>query len=326
MKYNFLLMKWSRNASQIKITLEAICRSRGIDNYYDLFSFSRIPVNGQEIQLSILDTPNPKGLILFSPGTNAYALLYGEYLLALANLGYRVIGYDPRCHGQSTGANGDYAIPELVDDLYALVHFFHQREALPLFLSGSSQGGIVSFYCATKEEKLAREANRSPVIKGLVCHNIADLAAADAVELTRWPKFSKFIKKGVIALAKWLPAFPVSMSLYLNLKIEPVRHIGNAWSIIQDDPLLVDMVRLKTLASLCNTPLDTPVEALQTPFFLIQAEKDTIFKPAYSKRLFDRLTGSKKMVVYPGLPHYMIVDDVHAFIGDVSDWLKNQLS
>lgn len=321
-----MLMKWSRNASQVKNTLEDVCRRRGIDNYYDRFIYSRIPVNGQEIQLSILDTPNPKGLILFSPGTNAYALLYGEYLLALANEGYKVVGYDPRCHGQSTGANGAYTVPELVDDLYALVHYFHQQEKLPLFLSGSSQGGIVSFYCAAKEEKRAHEASRPPVIKGLVCHNIADLYAADAVELTRWPKFSKFIKKSLLVWAKWLPGFPVSMSFYLNLKIEPVRHMGNAWSILQQDPLLVDLVRLKTLASLCNTPPDMPVEALKTPLFLIQAERDTIFKVGYSKRLFDRLNCPKKMVVYPGLPHYMIVDDVAAFIGDVSEWLELQLN
>ncbi|NUO02167.1 MAG: alpha/beta hydrolase [Saprospiraceae bacterium] len=319
-------MKWSRNASQISSTIEDICRRRGIDNYYGRFAYPRISINGQEIQLSVLDTPNPKGLILFLPGTNAYALLYGEYLLALASFGYKVVGCDPRCHGQSSGANGAYTIPELVEDVYALVHYFYRQEKLPLFLSGSSQGGIVSFYCAAKEEKVAREERRPSVIKGLVCHNIADLAAADAVELTRWPKFSTFIKKGVLALARWLPEFPVSMALYLNLKIEPVRHMGNAWSILQRDPLLVDMVRMKTLASLCNTPLALPVEALQTPLFLIQAERDTIFKVAYSKRLFDRLSCPKKMVVYAGLPHYMIVDEVPAFIGDVSAWLALQLN
>ncbi len=318
-------MKFTRDTSRLESTLADIFKRRGIEHYFERFSFSRIAINGQELQLSVIEPPNPKGLILFTPGTNAYALLYGEYLLALADLGYKVVGYDPRCHGQSTGANGSYTIPELVDDLIALVHFFYKQGDLPIFLSGSSQGGIVSFYCAAKAEKLARETSQTPIIRGVICHNIADLAAPNAVELTRWPKFSQAIKKWVILLAKWLPEFPVPMWLYLNLKIEPVRNMGSAWAVLQHDPLLVDLVRLKTLASLCNTPLDISPEAMQTPLFLIQAEQDTIFKLAYSKWLFDRLKGPKKMVVYAGLPHYMIVDYVNTFIADISDWLETQL-
>ncbi len=317
-------MKYTRNASHLERTIEMVCTRRGVANFYPRFSFARIPVNGQEIQLSILETPHPKGLILFTPGTNAYALLYGEYLLALADLGYKVVGYDPRCHGQSTGKNGSYTIPEMVDDLLALACHFHQQENLPVFLSGSSQGGIVSFYAAAKAEKLAKEAHTAPVVKGIICHNIADLYADNAVELTRYPGLFRTIKPAVIACARLFPEFPVSMSVYLNLKIEPVRNMGNAWEVIQQDPLLVDMVRLKTLASLCNTPLDLPVEAMQTPVFLIQAEKDTIFKTTYSKWLFERLKAPKKMVVYSGLPHYMIVDYVEAFIEDISEWLETQ--
>lgn len=317
-------MKFKRDASRLESILNDVCTRRGIDPYYGRFSTSRLSINGQELHLSTIEPPNPKGLILFTPGTNAYALLYGEYLLALANLGYHVVGYDPRCHGQSSGANGSYVLSELVDDLHALAHYYHQQTKLPVFLSGSSQGGIVSFYVVAKEEKLAREGVRASIIQGLICHNIADLGADNAVELTRWPKLSSAIKKWVIAFARWLPEFPVPMWFYLNLKIEPVRKMGSAWSVLQHDPLLVDMVRLKTLASLCNTPLAIPPEALQTPLFLIQAEKDTIFKPAYSKWLFERLKSPKKMVVYAGLPHYMIVDYVNAFIADISDWLKTQ--
>ena len=158
-------MKFTRDTSRLESTLADIFKRRGIEHYFERFSFSRIAINGQELQLSVIEPPNPKGLILFTPGTNAYALLYGEYLLALADLGYKVVGYDPRCHGQSTGANGSYTIPELVDDLIALVHFFYKQGDLPIFLSGSSQGGIVSFYCAAKAEKLAPPARNARLLE-----------------------------------------------------------------------------------------------------------------------------------------------------------------
>lgn len=317
-------MKLTRNADHVKSNIENVCKQRGISNYYSRFSFSKVPINGQELHLSILNTPDPKGIILFTPGTNAYALLYGEYLIALAELGYKVVSYDPRSHGQSSGANGSYTIPELIDDLYELAHHFHHQDKLPVFLSGSSQGGIVSFYCAAKEEKIANEEQRSAIIKGLICHNIADLTADNATELTRFPLLSSVMKKWIIASAKWMPEFPVSMWMYLDLKIEPVRNMGNAWSIIQKDPLLVDFVCLKTMASLSNTPLAVPIDKIQTPLFLIQADNDTIFKTSYSKWVFDRLNCPKRMEVYAGLPHYMIVDYVPEFIGDVQEWLESQ--
>lgn len=316
-------MKFKRDAGFLRETIEDICKKRGIENYYPRFRFERMKVNGQELHLSILESENPKGVIIFTPGTNAYALLYGEYLLALADLGYKVIGCDPRCHGQSSGKSGSYTIEELVDDLYEIINFFDQKEKLPIHLSGSSQGGIASFYCASKEEKAAATEKRTPVIRSLICHNIADLSANDAVELTRHPGLSRLLKPVAPAFSALFPELPVSMAFYLNLKIEPVRNMGNAWNILQQDPLLPDLVRLKTLVSLGSARLPVAVEKMTTPLFLIQAGKDTIFKTAYSQRLFDRLTCKKQMALYPELHHYMIVDNVHEFIGDVGKWLKS---
>ena len=317
-------MKFTRTAKYVKETIEEVCRKRGVENYYPIFTFRKIKVNEQSFHLSEINTPNPKGVIIFTPGTNAYALLYGDYLKALAALGYKVIGFDPRCHGQSSGANGSYTVVELIDDLHSLSHFIYNEEKLPLFLSGSSQGGIVSFYCAAKEQAVAESEKRKSIIQGLICHNIADLAHPSAVELTRIPELSKMFKTPFQLMARLFPEWPVSMLFYLDLKNEPVRNMGNAWEIIQSDPLIVDMVRLKTLASLSSTSLAIDVESLSTPLFLIQAGNDNIFKTAYSEWLYNRLNCPKKMIVYPDLPHYMIVDYVEEFIGDVAAWLNVQ--
>lgn len=316
-------MKLKRDDQYLAKTIETICSKRGIKNYLDKFTMSKVKINGETLQLATIEVEKPKGVIIFTPGTNAYALLYGEYLTALAEEGYKVVGYDPRCHGQSSGENGSYTIPELVDDLYELSHLFYKKEKLPIILTGSSQGGIVSFYCAAKEQKIALEQNRNLIIKGIICHNIADLSDDRSVELTRFPAISKIFKKSLTELSKILPEVPLSMELYLNLRIEPVKNMGNAWKIIQQDPLLPDTVRLKTLASLGNTPLPLPIEKLKTPLFLIQAGNDTIFRTDYSQWLFDKLNCPKKMVIYDGLPHYMIVDYVDEFIGDISEWLKD---
>ncbi len=41
------------------------------------------------------------------PGTNAYAILYKEFLSALADHGNNIVGFDPRGHGRSGGVSGE---------------------------------------------------------------------------------------------------------------------------------------------------------------------------------------------------------------------------
>jgi len=75
------------------------------------------------------------------PGTSAYALIYGEFLKALADRGYNVVGFDPRGHGRSGGERGSYTIPELVSDMKAAVEYAQKRFGDPIVVAGSSQGG-----------------------------------------------------------------------------------------------------------------------------------------------------------------------------------------
>lgn len=164
----------TRDARHVAQSIAEICRRRGVPDWYGRFEFETLSVHGHQLHLNVLTHPAPKGQIIFTPGTNAYSLLYGENLTALHDLGYSVVGYDPRCHGQSTGKNGSYTVPELVDDLWALAHAFDRRLGLPLYLSRSSQGGIVSFYTAALEEVRADAEGRPSIIQGMICHNIAE--------------------------------------------------------------------------------------------------------------------------------------------------------
>jgi pimeloyl-ACP methyl ester carboxylesterase len=49
---------------------------------------------------------------------------------------------------------------------------------------GSSQGGIVAFYLAAKDERL----------RSVICQNIADLSAPEAVQLSRNPLLFRYIR------------------------------------------------------------------------------------------------------------------------------------
>jgi len=227
--------------------------------------------------------------------------------VALAERGFNVVGFDPRGHGRSGGARGSYTIPELVDDLAAVVDYARARFDAPVVAMGSSQGGITAFYLAATKADL----------HGVVCHNVADLADPESVRLTRFPTLGRWLQPLLLRAARVLPELPVPMSAYLDLAREPVAHMGTAYDVLRQDPLLVRYVRLKTLASLGSTPLSCAVGAIRTPVQVLHAERDTIFPLDYVRHIYDRLTCDKELHVYPGLPHYMIVDHVAAYLDDV---------
>jgi pimeloyl-ACP methyl ester carboxylesterase len=223
------------------------------------------------------------------------------------------VGFDPRGHGRSQGARGSYTVGELVADMRSVVEHARKRFGDPVVVAGSSQGGITAFYLA---------AAGAPVA-GVICHNAADLSDPDSVRLTRFPRIGRLLKPALPRLARMFPELPVPMTAYIDLKLEPVRNMGSARDVLYWDPLLVPFVRLKTMASLGGEPLARPVEEIEIPVMLLQAEKDTIFPTDYIETIHARLRCEKSLKIYPGLPHYMIVDHVDRILNDVVEWMEH---
>ena len=255
------------NDPDLRGRFEEICRKRGVANFYDRFESDEVLSDGLKLHLDLIEVSRERPTVVFMPGTNAYALLYGEFLAALADSGYNVVGFDPRGHGRSGGARGSYTLPELISDMHCVVDYARRRFGDPIAVTGSSQGGITAFYFAAGGGHAACA----------ICHNLAILDDPASVRLTRTPLLSRVIRPWVPRLARLFPEWKVPMTAYLDLKKEPVRGMGNAKKILREDPLLVPFVRLKGMASLGGEPLPCPAEKIKTPVMVIHGEKDTIF-------------------------------------------------
>jgi alpha-beta hydrolase superfamily lysophospholipase len=295
---------------------EEISARRGRPDYFDRFESASVVSDGLALHVDLIEVDGKRPTLVFMPGTNAYAMLYGDLLTALADRGYNIVGFDPRGHGRSEGARGSYTLGELVSDMHAVVSHARERFGDPIVAAGSSQGGITAFYLAAAGAPLA----------GIICHNAADLSDPDSARLTRFPRLGRLLKPVLAPLARVFPELPVPMTAYLDLEREPVRNLGSARDVLYWDPLLVPFVRLKTLASLGAEPLVRPVEEIDVPVLLLQAEMDTIFPTDYIEKIHARLTCEKSLKVYPGLPHYMIVDHVDRILDDVVEWMERVCS
>ena len=265
--------------------------------------------------------------VVFIPGTAVYALAYGELLHALWKEGFNVVSFDPRGQGRSGGGRGDYTIREHVADARAMCRFARERFGGPVFVMGSSQGGIESFYLAATDEPVA----------GCICHNIADLPSPASLRLTRlgpsrkvagWWITRMIARVGVamiVLLSRLFPRLQLPIGLYLDLKKEPMRVFGNAWEFIRQDPLALKSISLRAFASIASTPLPRPIGAIRTPILVLHSSGDNIFPQDYIEDIFHQLTCPKALKIYPNLPHLITIEHVAEILPDVAGWIKSRI-
>ncbi|MHB8897077.1 MAG: alpha/beta hydrolase [Candidatus Geothermincolia bacterium] len=274
----------------------------------------QVSSDGLKLHLDVFPSEGATRTLVFVPGTSIYALFYAEFLHKMRLMGFNVVGFDPRGHGRSEGRRGSYTIETLLRDTESVVGYAIDRFGESVAVSGSSQGGIVSFYAAGKDERL----------KAAVCHNIAVLGEPEALSITRWPRFSGFFQK-LLPLAMLTPELRIPIWTYLDLKAEPTRFGRNALEIVMEDPLAVLALSSKAMASLSVTPPPRPIEQITTPIMVIQGEYDAMLSETYTRPIYDRLTCDKEFLLVTGATHLVLTNNVDAVVPEVAAFLNAHL-
>lgn len=300
------------NEEHVKAFHERFRRRNKIDVNPDNVEEEYLEANGFLLHLDILAYGTGYPSVVFIPGTSVYAQLYLEFMDAIHKKGFNVIGFDPRGHGRSSGARGDYTIDEIVDDTLAVVDYARKIFGSKVALAGSSQGGIAAFYAAARDDTLS----------GAICHNIADLNGKDNLILStlKTPKFLVPMAKRFMRIFK---LFSIPISLYLNLKIEHLKDGTDAAAYIKDDPLCVTWITLRAMSSLIFTRLAKPVERITVPIMLVHSEKDTIFPQYYVEDIWNRLMcANKDYLLLKDTEHLAMTNNVPEVAGPAAKWLK----
>lgn len=288
----------------------------GLGELYESWSEERLDLGDRTLALYHFKAEPGDPVMVFVPGTSVYVLLYTEYMYKLSKQGFNVVGFDPRGHGLSSGKRGVYTLGMLVNDAMAVIDHAIAVYGDRVAISGSSQGGMVSFYCAAAE----------PRLKAAVCHNIIAPDEPDNERMTRWPGMFRPLMPFLAQLRPFMasPAgkLMTPVSLYLDLKAETSRLIPDVGQFLKEDPLVASAVSLSALHSLASTPLARRVEEIETPVMVIHAGKDNIFPEDYVRRVYGRLNCEKEFVYLPDAPHLVMTDYVDELIPPISSWLK----
>jgi pimeloyl-ACP methyl ester carboxylesterase len=293
----------------------------GLEELCDTWRDERLQIEDRELILYHFESKPGDPALVFVPGTGVYALLYTELMYKLSREGFNVVGFDPRGHGMSSGKRGVYTLGDLVDDAMVVIDHVVSTYGDRVAVSGSSQGGMVAFYCAAAEPRLS----------AAVCHNVIAPDEPDNERLTRWPGFY-----GILLRMSKLPPIqamlktPMGMlmppiSAYLDLKAEECRLFPDLDRFFKEDPLVVNAVSLSALASLGATPMAVGVEEIETPVMVIHSGGDNIFPEDYVRRVYDRLHCDKEFLYIEDRPHLVTIDYVDEILPPVAAWLKKKM-
>lgn len=309
--------------------LSALLDTCNLDHIEGSWEDQWIESNGVRLYAAVFTAGERRPTVVFIPGTAVYSFFYAEILYSLWKAGLNVVSFDPRGQGFSGGKRGDYTIMEHVDNARTVARYARSRFKGPVFVMGSSQGGIEAFYMAAAGDG----------IDGAICHNIADLPNPASIRLTRFGSKQrkigavptadmKVLSRVLISLigimADFFPGMKLPVSLYLSLKGEKMRVYGSLLEFMKQDRLALMSITLRAFHALATTPLSKPLAAIKTPVLVLHSSEDRVFPEDYVMGIYNQLTCDKEIKIYPDLPHLITVEYVPTILPDIVQWIENR--
>lgn len=272
------------------------------------------------LHLTLLEVDPRAPVLIFLHGMTAHAGFYMEmipganYLRALAEAGFNVIGLDLQGHGRSGGARGLFTYRELIGNIRRAVDFARDRYNDRVGVTGSSMGGILAFYAALEDRR----------IRAAVCHNVLDLRDIHPVLYLRRHSVLVPLAEALRPLAGVLGWLPIPVRAFL----EPAHVFERPENLRRwkADRLCVWAYRLRSWISVFLNPADKPsIEAMEAPVRILVGERDRILPPEVHRAFAARLRCRHDLVVVPGAGHMLPLEYLETTVPLVVEWFRTHL-
>lgn len=275
-----------------------------VDRIFGAIRDEWLEVDGRRVHLDLHPCTDPKGTIVFQPGSGAHARNY--FLLGglLAGRGYEVLAIDRPGHGRSEGEPGDCTVEEAIEAARATLDLARSRSPGPVVLMGSSMGGLLTVF-------------------GLLAGLAPDLAVAHNF-IYPGRLFSLRLRARWIARHRKKP-YPLAelVHRFEELSDDPA---VRAYLRERKDPYMAWELSPRSVASLFAFRLPAVPSAPDT--LVITGAKDKAI-PAWATRFFARLSGlpsrCREVRIVPDAGHLLFHDHLDRSVPIVADWLDARI-
>ena len=265
------------------------------------YSEHEIQSGKARIVLSVWQPSEPEAIIVFIPATMVHPLFYESLLSGFAERGFTVIGVHPVGHGKSPRNVKRYTIRDIVQNCRDAVSFAAERFSQPVFVMGTSQGGIVAAAAAAEDNRL----------KAVFAHNVMLSELPDSIYVSRFPKWLRYVYRPAQGIFKSFAFLFPDLSLPLKFYLEPSRISASpeVAEKVKADKLIITRYSLGFLASLFTTRFPGLTDgSIHCPIYVISDSGDKLFTESYTRQVFELLKAPhKEMVIFNFNDHMLMV-------------------
>ena len=281
----------------------------------DIIYYDKIPLH-----LTIYERGTQAPSLIFIHGMSMHAGAYAttipnaNFLAALSAQGFNVIGLDLQGHGRSGGTRGLFTYHELMGNIQCTVDYAIERYNDRIGITGTSMGGVLSFYAAIEDSR----------IKSVVCHNVVDLRDVRPIFYLK----RHFLLLPLLKFLKPFASFLTWLSIPIIAYIKPkdVFDKKENFQHIVKDPFMTWAYRFSSWISVFYYPDDKPaIETQKAPVRIIDGAQDKIFPVAYTRTFYERLQCQKDFVVVPGTKHMLLVEHINIAVPLIAEWFNQTL-
>lgn len=264
--------------------------------------------DGARLHLRVAHVAGPiRADVLLTHGLGEHAGRYAHVATALAARGFRVIAYDLRGHGRSSGRRADVArYEQFLDDLRALLAQA-PWSGRPVFLFGHSLGGQVTLRYLQRDRP----------------------AVAGAIVASPWLRLAFAPPRWKVAMARAALRFAPGLRFSTGMRLDRLSRDEAHLRGMADAHLMVQRISARMFFAVEEAGERALREAgeLRVPLLLLHGDADPITHWQTTEALC-RAPGpaEKSLKIYPGVLH-----EAHNDVGrdvvlrDVADWIEGRL-
>jgi alpha-beta hydrolase superfamily lysophospholipase len=279
---------------------------------YPGYSEQLITSAGVQIALSLYVVSAEAPCVVFLPGTMTHPLFYDDFLTALAESGFNVVGVHFLSHGKSPRSRRLFTFDNLVENARDAIAYAKKSFSGALVLMGTSQGGIVSMAAASGEKR----------ISAVFAHDVILPEMRETASITRFPRwthrFYRLIPKMMRVGARALPGLQIPITAYLDLK-----RVTASEALIEHfnaDPIGRRSYPLCFLASLFSADLSAMTDgSIGCPVVVIASKEDRLFDYRYICRVFEKIVApQKELLAFDEGTHMLFAESAGEALGPVA--------
>lgn len=243
----------------------------------------RLPVH---VRMYLQDRPAPT--IVMAHGILPYGLMFARLHLLFHRVGFNVVNFDIPGYGLSGGTRGGCTMPELIQAWKDVITWTLGEFGDPIYVVGTAEDGVTAYYALAND----------PRVSAMSIHVLLEYGDPANLFFVGPPWKVRLLQMFVPAIAKVAPGrrFEVHKTMPFDSIFD-----DDMVDVFEHDPLRITHWTIGTGATMAKAMKPpVPFERCRTPIQALVSEKSSLWPAETTIRNYERLGGTKELVVMEG--------------------------